>query len=1464
MATILVVDDQPANREFLVSLLGSQQHHMLEAHDGAEALALVRDHHPDLVITDIMMPSMDGYEFVRRLRADRAVAATAVVFFTAQYHKNEAEALAKSAGVGQIITKPCEPELILRIVEEMLHAQPESSIELPPDFEQQHLRVVTNKLSQTADELRMSNHRLALLVDINLKLASERDHQKMLNNVCPAARNLIGAKYAALAAISRDWESDVYFVTSGVDAATVASLGRPGLRDGVAGTTFSDRRPRRLKNPRATGLPQRYPPVHSMLVAPIVSPVHTYGWICLTEKIGADEFSAEDEHLLSTLAAQVGRIYENGRLYSDIQRYATRLESEIDQRNRTQEALSESEGRFRELAENIRDVFFLVDADSDQTLYVSPAYADIWGRSCESVYSNPDSWSEAIHAEDRAATYENYKSGKSGGKSHYEYRVVRPDGSIRWIEARVFPIRDDDGRIVRIAGVATDITQRKQAADELRERERRFNDLLDNVELISLMLDTTGRVAYCNDYLLQLTGWRREDVLSQDWFKLFVPSDAHNVKDVFTSLVSEIPEARHHENEILTRSGDRRLVRWNNSLLRSGTGEVIGSASIGEDITEQKRNQEALRQNEERMRLIVESALDAVVVIDATGGIASWNSQAENTFGWSRHEAIGKSLAETIMPAKFREAQKNGLRKFLETGECPIDNKRFEFSAMHRDGHEFPVEITVSPVRYAGGWMFSSFIRDLTERKRAEQALTQLRRRSELILESVGEGIHGIDREGRIIFENSAAAKLLGYSVEELFGKPAHATMHHSRRDGTPHPIVDCAIHATIRDGKIRRVQDEVFWRKDGSSFPVEYTTAPICNDQNDVTGAVVAFRNITDRLEAENRIRRLNRVYAVLSGINTLIVRVQDREALFREACQTAVEAGAFKMAWIGEIDPQTLEGKIVASYGGEEGYVDKIRLSAREGATDSELPACRAVRQSQPVICNDIATDSSLGELRNDLLKRGHRSLGCFPLTMAGRTAAVITLFAGEPHAFDEEEMRLLLELSDDISFALDHIEKVEKLNYLAYYDALTGLANRSLFLERVAQYLRNTDSGGGQLAVALIDLERFKNINHSLGRPAGDALLRQVADWLTQQLGDVNLLARVDADLFAVVIPKMKHASELARLVENTTEALLQHPFSLNNAVFRIAAKAGVALFPDDGADADTLFKNAEAALKKAKVGGDRYLFYAQKMTETAVGRLNLENQLREALDKQEFLLYYQPKVSLTSGKLTGAEALIRWNDPRTGLVPPSRFIPILEETGLIHEVGRWVLHKAIEDYRRRRNTGLPAVRIAVNVSQLQLRNRSFVAEVSEAVGIDAQAAAGVELEITESVVMGDVKHIIAILQSIRDMGVSIAIDDFGTGFSSLSYLSKLPVDSLKIDRSFIVEMTAAPEGLTLVSTIINLAHSMKLKVVAEGVETEEQSRLLRLLRCDEIQGFLIGKPVPSETFETTYLAPAATTN
>lgn len=739
-----------------------------------------------------------------------------------------------------------------------------------------------------------------------------------------------------------------------------------------------------------------------------------------------------------------------------------------------------------------------------------------------------------------------------------------------------------------------------------------------------------------------------------------------------------------------------------------------------------------------------------------------------------------------------------------------------------------------------------------TELQAQTEALRASEERYRLLFERAPDVIFALTPRGAIVSLNHAFEAITGWPTAQWIGRPFQDLIH-------PDDQTRAVELFQLVLGGERAPTFELRMRTVAGGFrDVEFTgfSSELSGDRIEVQGI---GRDITERKKAEDRIVHLNRVYAMLSGINTLIVRVRDRDEMFSEACRIAVEAGGFRMVLIAIVDRNTTKIVPVASAGKDEELLTAIKgiLSSSEGAPTTM--AVRAIREKKAVVSNDSQSDPQV-LFGKKYTESGIRSLAVFPLIVSDEAVGVLALYASEIEFFHEEEMKLLTELAGNIAYSIDHIDKQERLNYLAYYDDLTGLANRTLFLERVAQYLRSALSGAHQLAVFLIDLERFKSINDSLGRPAGDELLRQVAQWLIGNVAEeANLLARVGSDHFAVVMPVVKQEGDLALLLEKTMAAFLEHPFHLNDAVFRIAAKVGVALFPDDGTDADTLFRNAEAALKKAKAGGDRYLFHTHKMTEAVAGNLSLENQLRQALDNGEFVLHYQPKVNLASGKLTGAEALIRWNDPRTGLVPPGHFIPILEETGLIHEVGRWALGQAIEDYLRWRAAGLPAVRIAVNVSPLQLRHRGFISEIEQAIGVDAQAASGLEIEITESLIMENVKHSITSLQAIRDMGVSIAIDDFGTGFSSLSYLAKLPLDTLKIDRSFVIDMTAGPQGQALVSTIINLAHSLRLTVVAEGVETEEQSRLLHLLGCDEMQGFLFSKPVPSEIFETRFLAP-----
>jgi diguanylate cyclase (GGDEF)-like protein len=611
-----------------------------------------------------------------------------------------------------------------------------------------------------------------------------------------------------------------------------------------------------------------------------------------------------------------------------------------------------------------------------------------------------------------------------------------------------------------------------------------------------------------------------------------------------------------------------------------------------------------------------------------------------------------------------------------------------------------------------------------------------------------------------------------------------------------------------------------------------------------------VISRDVTERRERERKLAQLTRIHAVLSGINSIIVRVRSRDELFRDACRIAVGAGQFRMAWVGIVDREAMQVKPVAWDGEVRGFFDNAPLAVTE--TEGPSLVGQAVREKKPVISNDVQNDPQR-LMKKECLERGINSLAALPLLVGGEAVAVLTLYAGELGFFDSEEMKLLGELAGDITFGLEHIGQEERLTYLAYYDALTSLPNRTLFHERLTQLLHAAEHSHTQVIVAAGDINRFRLINDTFGRQAGDALLCEFAQRLRTLWPEPDHVARISADIFACALADVRDPSTIAYSIDKTVAAILEAPFAVKGKEVRIATTAGVAVFPTDGEDADTLFRNAEAALKKAKASGERYLFYRPEMNSRVAETLLLENKLRQAIKLNQFVLHYQPKVDGTSGRVSGLEALIRWQDPETGLVPPLKFIPILEETGMILEVGQWAIRKALEDSRRwRMKDGRPP-RIAVNVSPIQLQQRDFVEVVKRAVEEAGGEGCQLDLEITEGLIMLDIEENIKKLSAIREMGLQIAIDDFGTGYSSLAYLAKLPVNALKIDRSFIITMTSNPQSMTIVSTIISLAHSLGLKVIAEGVDAEEQAKFLKLLRCDEMQGYLFSRPAPPDKIE-----------
>jgi diguanylate cyclase (GGDEF)-like protein len=567
--------------------------------------------------------------------------------------------------------------------------------------------------------------------------------------------------------------------------------------------------------------------------------------------------------------------------------------------------------------------------------------------------------------------------------------------------------------------------------------------------------------------------------------------------------------------------------------------------------------------------------------------------------------------------------------------------------------------------------------------------------------------------------------------------------------------------------------------RPDGSLRWIAVRMFPVVDGLNPGKRVVLVASDISIRKQASARIENLSRVYLLLSAINSLILRVTERGELLAESCRLAVDYGGFSYAWCGLMEGGSIKRQAAACVDESGALEDSARIPLLpEPVTDPCVLAALQTRRTQYV--NDFSTLSSIDQHAAHVT-RGFRSMIALPLVISGRAVGCLVLMSRETGIFDEQEIKSLAELCGDIAYALDHIEKAERLNYLAYYDALTGVANRTLFLERLALYVGEASRESKGLAVLILDMQRYEAINDGLGRAAGDWLLRLIAHRLKECVGAPDRIARLGSDQFAVIMPDVRQFDDLAHRLEALWRDWLGPSFEVGGTEVVVSAKAGIAMFPGDGSDADQLLRHAEAALKKAKTGGEKQVFYTAHLSERMAERLAFESRFRSALAKEEFVLHYQPKVDVENGRLLGVEALIRWQSPELGLVSP---------------------------------------RVAVKVSPVQLLRENFVDSV-ETILKQAGGGSGIDIEVTESTLMKNVAESMQKLAALRALGIGVALDDFGTGYSSLGYLMRMPVETLKIVRSFVLAMLEDTAAMTLVSTIISLAHALRLTVVAEGV-------------------------------------------
>lgn len=884
--------------------------------------------------------------------------------------------------------------------------------------------------------------------------------------------------------------------------------------------------------------------------------------------------------------------------------------------------------------------------------------------------------------------------------------------------------------------------------------------------------------------------------------------------------------------------------------------------------------------------------------------------------------------------------------------------------------------------------------RDEKERKRTQEEALRLNHQNQLLLNSAGEGICGLDSSGRVSFMNTSGAELLCYDSAELIGKPIHTILCQTTEPSEPQDLSAFPIYLPLLDHCVQQSSEEVFWRKDGTNFIAEYVCTPTKLGDH-ITGAVVVFRDVTARTAMEQRERAhyaITRILAETQTVKDALARIvesiclilnwdlgliweadqdhtlltfQDSQApsssqfvSFIDHCKhTSLPLGmglagrvwaTGKPEWIEELHssegflewearhsgqltsafgfPITIRNNTVAvmefySVAPQKIDEDLLSLFYSAGSQIGQLlerkQAETALRESQRQLAQAQHL-AQLGYWQWDL-RKGTFQLSKETCHLLGRT---FDTFPGTPEAFEEAihpndreershtiqqalhsrtgynlEYRLVAEegrerimcevgelVLDDLGKPIqitgviqDITERKFKeyqIHTLAHYDPLTNLPNRVMFHTLLEQSLGISQRQNQPLAVLLLNIDRFTRINETLGYRTGDLLLQEVGTRILrsirrsdtvarhQETESPTTLSRFGGDEFTILLTSFKSVENAATVARRVLAKLAQ-PFHIGEQEIFITASIGISLSPNDGDTGETLLQNAQVALQHAKENGrNTSHYFSPSMNASSSAKLTMESYLHKAIERSEFVLYYQPQIDIRQQHIVGVEALIRWQHPERGIISPADFIPLAEESGLIKTIGEWALHTACRQHQRWREQGLPPIRIGVNLSSMQFRDQDWVVIIENVLKEGTLAPEYLELELTEGVVMRDVEEAMKTLHYLKKLGIGLAIDDFGTGYSSLSYLKRLPIDTIKIDRAFIKDLTTNAQDASITKAIIALGHSLDLRVIAEGVETDGQFRYLEEQGCDEIQGFFFSPAVPANAIVELFHAQSET--
>ncbi len=1316
-------------------------------------------------------------------------------------------------------------------------------------------------------------------------------------------------------------------------------------------------------DPRSGGLPEGHPKLDAFLGVPVYFGGKLMGMIGVANRAGGYEQWIVD--YLQPLLKTYGQIIE-----------ITRGDT---QRRQSEHELRESEQRFRQLAENIEEVFWITSADGHALVYVSPSYETIWGRSRESLYQNPMEWLAAIHAEDVAHVGEVYETVASGGFD-VQYRIIRPGKSQRWIHDRGFPVRNKAGEVYRIAGIAQDITQQKiteQALIEARDDlERRVTQRTQSLSELNHLLEATFaslsdavfvvdtkslKIISANQAASKIFGYRNAEILGQNIERLHV---SHDHYERFRHRMSSSVDATgvfNSEYQLKRKNGDVFATENTVTEIKDEAGQRTALVSVVRDIAERKQAEQTIKAHidhlnaierishlalksdiDDMMGSVLEEMLDifdcdrAWFLFSCDHHAPNWTVTMERTRpewpGVSEHGVELPMTSDTAELFKVALEEEGVVRYDAESGRDVPDTAK-QFGVQAQMVMALPVKVGqpcfLALSHCAHAHVFTpqqeSLFGDIGHRlidalrglfavadlQKSESSLAEVQRIARLgswELDLVNNKLNWSDEVFRIFNLDPAQFGATYEAFLELVYADDRASVDKAYRDSVANHIpYDITHRLLLHDGSLKYVNEKGETQCDGNGRALQ---------------SIGTVQDITERVLAEQALRDQNDWNEAILHTTMEGFILADRDGVLIDVNPAYCDVIGYSRDELLRMNIRDLEAQLSVEQATE--VIDHMlnvgreRFETRHRRKDGELVDLEVSfvvmrHEKIPLIAAFVRDITARKKAEEELLKLAaivkHTDEGVLVtdaddnIVFVNQAFTGITGYLGEDvlgqsprvlksERHDEKFYRAMWsaieqeglwqgevwdrrkngeifpvwqttsEVRDDNGELTNYVSifsdittikrSQEKLDFLAHHDPLTSLPNRLLFHDRLGHALQRAKRESTQLAVLFFDLDRFKNINDSLGHAVGDALLQDVADRMSHMVRKKDTMARLGGDEFVVLIEDVGEAQYVAQFARKIITAFAD-PFVINEHELHITVSIGISLFPRDAEDGDALLSNADAAMYRAKqTGRNDYQFYTAALTASVFEHLTLEAALRNALSREEFVLYYQPQYCLKTRELTGVEALIRWQHPEMGLVMPAKFIPLAEECGLIEQFGHWVLRTACAQMRAWLDQGVELKRMAVNVSGLQFQRGDLVATINGVLAQTGLCPPSLELEITEGYVMEKTEQAIEVLQQIQALGVRLAIDDFGTGYSSLSYLKRLPVDKLKIDKSFVRDLPGDASDEAIARAVVALGHSLKLDVIAEGVETEVQFNFLSTLGCEHGQGYFFGDPLPADAF------------